>query len=232
MPNRRLRYLSVAIAALATVAFLFWAWLRVTEATASDFDRFRRGDIIFQTSSSSQSLAILFASHSLFSHMGIVDFDTQSKPFVLEASATTRATPLRDWVNRGMGRRIAVYRMPNLTEEKSRAVVSAARAYFGRAYDLFFYPAEDELYCSELVKLAFQKGAGVELGTLQRAGSLNLDNFAARKIIETRWQRHPLCRDGKVNDFASCFSLIKQQLLITPQSIANDKTLVMIYNNY
>ena len=104
--------------------------------------------------------------------------------------------------------------------------------HFGKPYDLFFFSSDDELYCSEFVRLAFEKGAGLALGKYQRIGTLDLDNFAARAIIERRWQRYPLCRDGKARDFESCLAVIKQQDLITPQSIADDRRLERVYSNY
>jgi hypothetical protein len=60
------------------------------------------GDVIFQTSKSSQSVAIQRATHSHYSHMGIV-FIRNGQPYVLEASATVRYTPLRNWIERGVG---------------------------------------------------------------------------------------------------------------------------------
>src|SRR6185295_16313407 len=49
----------------------------------------RDGDLIFQSSRSGQSLAVQRATHSPWSHMGVV-LMRGGKPFVLEASATVR----------------------------------------------------------------------------------------------------------------------------------------------
>ena len=62
----------------------------------------RDGDIIFHTSRSGQSLAIQRATHSPLSHVGLVFF-RDGKPFVLEAVATVRYTPLAQWTVRGHG---------------------------------------------------------------------------------------------------------------------------------
>jgi hypothetical protein len=223
-----LKYLAAAILGVVITSY---GWLRLTDAQAADLKDLKRGDIIFQTSSSSQSLAILLASKSVFSHMGLIDFDRDGKPLVLEAIATTRATPLQDWIDRGVGRRVAVYRLAGLTEEQAQATAKEARRHFGKSYDLFFYNGEEQIYCSELVWLAY-KAAGLELGQFQSVGSLDLDNFAARKVIERRWQRYPLCADGKVKDFEACLSVIKTQTLITPEAIARDQKLKLIYSNY
>ena len=52
------------------------------------------GDIIFQTTQSSQSKAIQLATHSRYSHVGIVYFDKR-QPMVLEAVQPVRVTPLK-----------------------------------------------------------------------------------------------------------------------------------------
>lgn len=172
----------IVIAALAAIAI--WGWLRLTDATAADLKDLKRGDIVFQTSSSDQSLAILLASRSKYSHMGIVDIEGNGDMVVLEASATARATPLAEWIRRGVGQRVAAYRVNDLSDEQAMNVTSAARQYFGRKYDLSFLDGDDELYCGELVFLAFKNGIGVDLGRYQSVGSLDLDNFAAQKVIE------------------------------------------------
>ena len=57
------------------------------------------GDIIFQTSKSSQSLAIQRATGSRYSHMGLI-FLRAGKPFVFEAVSPVKYTPLDQWIAR------------------------------------------------------------------------------------------------------------------------------------
>jgi Permuted papain-like amidase enzyme, YaeF/YiiX, C92 family len=63
----------------------------------------RDGDIVFQTSGSSQSAAIQRATRSPWSHMGIV-FLRDGVPFVYEAVDPVQATPLARWVARAARR--------------------------------------------------------------------------------------------------------------------------------
>ena len=65
------------------------AWAAGHAAAA---DGWRDGDIIFHTSRSSQSAAIQRATHSPYSHVGVVFF-RDGKPYVFEAIATVRYTP-------------------------------------------------------------------------------------------------------------------------------------------
>jgi hypothetical protein len=201
-------------------------------AFAQDLPPLKRGDVIFQNSRSAQSLAILLATDSPFTHVGIVDFDDDGTPVVLEAVKTTRATPLADWVAQGTDGEVAVYRMAGLTDAQALAVTRAARGHLGKGYDPYFYRSEDALYCSELVHVAFRDGIGVALGREQRLGELNLDSAAARGLIEARWQAHPACAGGKADSADSCLALIQDEPLVTPQSVAEDARLRRVYTSF
>lgn len=230
---QRLRRTLFSLAVLfALTGLLLAGWLKATAATPDGIPLLRTGDIVFQTSRSSQSLAIMLASKSPLSHMGIVDMEAAGGPTVVEATATTRETPLADWIERGLGGRLEVMRLRDIAPEHARAVIAAARSHLGKPYDLFFRSTRDELYCSELVDYAFHDGINVSLGRYQTLASLDLDNFAARKVIERRWQKHPDCSNAKAASAAACLAILKQQSLITPQSIAEDPRLQLIYSNY
>ncbi len=232
MFSRILHFSSRSLAALAVATLAFWLLLRATDATADDFGSFRRGDIIFQTTGDGQSLAILLASKSLYTHVGIVDVDRTGRMVVLEAISTTRETPLQDWIDRGIGKRIAVYRIDGLTDAQAETVTQTARTHFGKAYDPYFFSSEDQLYCSELVHIAFRDGIDLRLGAWQQVGSLDIDNKAARGLIEQRWQSYPLCKDGQVGDADACMAVLREQPLITPQALADDERVRLVYSNY
>jgi hypothetical protein len=220
------------MAALILGVGLGFAWLRATDALAQNLPPLRKGDVVFQTSRSGQSLAIMLASGSMMSHMGIIDIEENGKPVVLEATTTTRATPLQNWIDRGAGGRVSIHRLKNLSIQQADAVVAEARKYFGRPYDVFFLDGDDALYCSEYVEIAFRKGAEIALGQSQKVSTLDIDNFAARKIIQQRWQRHPSCKNGGAAGFEECYAKILDQSLITPQSIAEDPKLVQVFSNF
>ena len=208
------------------------ALLIALPARAEDLPDLQRGDVIFQNSRSAQSLAILLATDSPYTHVGIVDFDPDGNPVVLEAVRTTRETPLADWVTQGEDGDVAVYRMDGLTEAQALAVTDAARSHFGKGYDPYFYRTEDVLYCSELVHIAFRDGMGAALGKVERLGDLNLDSAAARGLIEERWQSHPACADGKAQDADSCLALIRDEPLVTPQAVAEDGRLQLVWSSF
>lgn len=213
------------------IAFLL-SLATLVPAHAQDLPELKRGDVIFQNSRSAQSLAILLATDSPFTHVGIVDFDADGMPVVLEAVKTTRATPLQDWVEQGKDGALAVYRMEGLTEAQALAVTEAARSHFGKGYDPYFYKTEDALYCSELVNVAFRDGMGAALGRVQRLGELDLDSAAVRGLIEDRWQSHPACADGQAQDAESCLAVIRDEPLVTPQAVAEDARLQLVWSSF
>jgi hypothetical protein len=201
-------------------------------AQSQDLPDLQRGDVIFHNSQSAQSMAILLATDSPFTHVGIVDLDDRGNPVVLEAVKTTRETPLEDWVEQGKDGAVAVYRMEGLSEDQALAVTTAARSHLGKGYDPYFYWTEDALYCSELVHVAFRDGMGVAVGREQRLGELNLDSAAVRGLIEARWQAHPACAEGKAQDADSCLALIRDEPLVTPQAVAEDARLRLVWSSF
>ena len=70
----------------------------------------QEGDVLFQTSRSAQSVAIQKATHSPYSHVGIVLFRA-GKPYVFEAVQPVKFTPLKSWIRRGMAGRFVAKRM-------------------------------------------------------------------------------------------------------------------------
>jgi Permuted papain-like amidase enzyme, YaeF/YiiX, C92 family len=214
-----------------TMVTLVFSWLALTSVSAKDLPPLRNGDIIFQTSRSSQSAAILLASASAYSHMGLIEIDSSGAPFVVEAVGPVKSTPLDTWIKRGLGGRIAIQRLNSLSAVAALNVLGAAHKYDGLPYDLFFLSTKDQIYCSELVSLAYSEGASLSVGQIQKAKDLYLNNFAAKRLIEKRWRKHPLCQVAG-ETFESCYAKILEQGLITPSSIYNDPKLDLIFTNY
>ncbi|NKJ06913.1 YiiX/YebB-like N1pC/P60 family cysteine hydrolase [Rhizobium sp. SG741] len=216
---------------LMAVAILFACLIIGTlYATAGgDYPPLQDGDLIFQTSTSSQSSAIIFATGSAFSHMGIIKNDNGAIT-VIEAAAQVKETPLKTWINRGLLRRVAIYRDPRLTPEKARQLLSYSRTLYGKPYDLFFSFNNDAIYCSELPYLAY-KAAGIDIGKAQKISELNIDNMLVKNLVQSRWQRDSECTE-RGYDFDQCYKYILNQSLVTPVSIAKDPNLRMIYSDY
>jgi len=190
-------------ALLVAIALLGLSCGRKVEALVRD------GDIIFQTSQSEQSRAIQLATHSPYSHMGLVLFK-DGRPFVFEAvSPGVRFTPLREWIARGEGARFVVKRLRDASvladPNGPSTLMKAATGLTGKPYDPYFEWSDDRIYCSELVWKAYERGLGVHLGLLLPLVSFDLTSPAVKaKLAERYGDKVPL--DERVISPASIFN--------------------------
>lgn len=148
------------------------------------------GDIIFQTSRSAQSIAIQKATHSPYSHMGIIIY-RGGQPHVYEAIQTVQYTPLEKWIARGEGGRYVVKRLRNadriLTPKPVAALRKAAGAFTGKQYDLTFEWSDNRIYCSELVWKIYDRALGIRIGRLQKLRDFDLTDPAVQAKMKERY---------------------------------------------
>jgi len=146
--------------------------------------------------------------------MGVI-FKASTQLFVFEAVSPVQKTTLLSWISRGKGHRYAVKRLRSAESKLTAETIDNMRrlgtAWLGRPYDLKFQWSDDDLYCSELVFKLFERGAGVRLGRLQRAGDMNLDNPLVQKALKQRFA------EVRFNP---------AETVVTPDSIFNDSQLV------
>lgn len=220
---------------LALTIFCFFAfivaWVLISASSTSSLPELKDGDLVFQTMTISQSVAIMMASNSIYTHVGIVKIKANGQPVVIEAVGPVKETDIEDWLEQGLGKFVTVKRIKGLKSEDAKKAFSEAEKYYGKPYDIFFMFGNNEIYCSELVYYAFKDGADIELGKVQKVSDLNINNFAARELIENRWRIHPLCQDSGMN-FEFCNKIIMNQALVTPASMAEDERLELVYSNY
>jgi cell wall-associated NlpC family hydrolase len=147
----------------------------------------RDGDIIFHTSRSAQSAAIQRATHSPYSHVGLV-LHRDGKPFVFEAISTVRYTPLASWIARGDGGRYVVKRLKaTLTPAQAGKLRAAAEKHVNKPYDLYFEWSDARIYCSELVWKAYHDALGMELGVRQKLREFDLTDPAVKSKMRERY---------------------------------------------
>jgi uncharacterized protein YycO len=144
------------------------------------------GDLIFQTSRSSQSAAVQHATGSIWSHMGMIVL-RNGQPYVLEASATVRYTPLAQWVVYGVGRHFVIKRLVDankvLTSEAVTRLDTVGAKFLGRHYDTTFEWSDDRMYCSELVWKIYDRALGIEVGESQKIREFNLTDPTVAKLM-------------------------------------------------
>lgn len=229
--NRRRKIILAAVFVVPFAAlFAFMLWLYASWATPERLPSLREGDIVFNTSRARQSLAVGIATGSPLTHVGFIRYKN-GKPYVMEASATTREIPLAAWIETGWAGRLLVLRVPDMLHTKAAAAIRWAEKNFGRPYDIFFAPGHDAFYCSEFVAAAFD-AAGLTLGETQTLADLHLTSAPVRALIGERWQRHPRCKNEQAKDAGDCLRQIGALDIITPVSMARDAGLVKIYSNY
>jgi hypothetical protein len=227
-----LRILSVLALLIVTAVSGLAVLLRVTEVAARDLPPLKTGDIVFQDAGGEQGMAIMLATHSPYTHVGLIELDKRGRPMVVEAARHVRTVPLDRWIKYGTLKRITVKRIKGLSERDALNAVARAHAYDGRPYDFYFYEARDQIYCSELVYAAFKEGTGITVGKVERVRDLAIDSRAVRAVIEDRWKRHPLCQSGANTKFEACHAAILDQTLVTPASIARDPQMEDVYSNF
>ena len=178
--------------------------------------KLQNGDIVFQVSQSSQSQAIQLATHSKYSHMGIVYFQGD-RPYVYEAVQPVKLTPLNEWVQRGKGQHYIVKRLKNastvLTPATLQKMKSIGEQYRGKYYDIYFGWSDDRLYCSELVWKIYHEATGIEIGELQKIKDFDLSAQQVRTKIKERYGDH----------------LPTEELVISPAAMFNSDKLVTVY---
>ncbi|WP_425482138.1 YiiX family permuted papain-like enzyme [Budvicia diplopodorum] len=147
----------------------------------------QQGDIIFQTSRSSQSVAIQQATSSAYSHMGIIMIKN-NKPYVLEASSTVKYTAIGDWIKRGAGGKYVIKRVKTpLTSEQKNSLVTEAQRYINKPYDLSFEWSDNRQYCSELVWKIYANAINMKIGQLQQLKEFNLTSPAVKAKLAERY---------------------------------------------
>jgi uncharacterized protein YycO len=175
----------------------------------------QEGDLIFQTSRSAQSVAIQKATHSRYSHMGMVLF-RDGQPYVFEAAAGVRYTPLKQWINRGEDGHYVVKRLIDATHVLGPIAIERlhgeADKYAGKAYDSAFEWTDERFYCSELVWKIYDRALHIDIGHTQQLKDFDLDDPVVKSALQDRY--------GK--------SIPLEQQVISPAAMFNSPKLVTV----
>jgi hypothetical protein len=68
-----------------------------------------------------------------------------------------------------------------------------ANKFIGKNYDLTFEWDDERIYCSELVYKIYKRGAGIEVGKLQKLSQFDLSNpIVKAKLVERYGTKIPL----------------------------------------
>ncbi|MGI4874842.1 MAG: YiiX family permuted papain-like enzyme [Janthinobacterium lividum] len=173
------------------------------------------GDLIFHTSLSAQSQAIQLATHSPYSHCGLL-YKNNGEWQVFEAVQPVKLTPLTRWVARGQGGHFIIKRLHDAQTALTPAALARLRAagqpMQGRKYDLYFGWSDERIYCSELIWKVYNRSLHRQLGQLRQLRDFDLSNPAVQAKLRERYgNRLPLAEP-----------------VISPVSIFNSPELVTV----
>lgn len=176
------------------------------------------GDLIFQTSRSSQSKAIQLATNSQYSHCGIV-FKEGNSFYVFEAVQPVKRTPLAEWIARGEKGEFVVKRLKNaeqtLTPDVIQKMKEIGKGFYGKNYDSAFEWSDEKIYCSELIWKIYKRATGIEIGNLEKLGDFDLSSKVVKQKIKERYgEKIPL-----------------EELVISPASLFESDKLVTVKAN-
>ena len=173
------------------------------------------GDIIFQISRSSQSKAIQLATHTDYSHTGMLVIRNK-KPYVFEAVGPVKYTPLKQWIAHGEKGKYVVRRVEGgLSVEQQQKLAQTAKRYLGKPYDFSFSWSDDRQYCSEVVWKVYQNALGMRVGEQQKLKEFDLSSPQVQAKLKERYGKNiPLEEiQAQKKRRAALFSEIRSYLL-------------------
>ncbi len=180
---------------LGLYAWASGASARLLEAREQEWGhQIESGDLVFQDLDCGERCALIRSvTDSKYSHVGIV-VENGGERMVWEALGPVGPVPLTDWVRRGIGGRVAVYRPIRALQRHHGAVELAMQRMAGRPYDGFYGWDDDTIYCSELVAKAYEQALGqplvaphtVDLGRhIRRIGRLSDGRLTPATLMVT-----------------------------------------------
>ena len=185
-------------------------------ARCSAADTLREGDILFQSNISPQCQAIKAATHSPYTHCGMI-LKKDGALYVYEALEPVMYTPLDEWVARSNKHYVAK-RLKD-TSLVTPAVIAkmkkAGEKYRGKHYDPYFEWSDERIYCSELVWKLYKETTGLELGVPLPLSSYYLSSDIVKKTMAQRYgNKIPL-----------------NEKMIAPSGIFESGLLMTVYSN-
>jgi len=172
------------------------------------------GDIIFQTTNSSQCKAVQLATHSRYSHVGII-FEKNDDLYVYEAVQPVRITGLDEWIEHGVDEHYVIKRLKNAKEVLTPEIITEMQAigetHLGKNYDLAFAWSDERIYCSELVWKIYNQATGIIIGNLQKLKEFDLSSPIVQAKLKERYGEYIPYEEEVISPAA----MFESDLLIT-----------------
>lgn len=183
-PGPRFCFMKNLIYPLLFIAFLFYHFNPVKEAP-----KLQSGDILFISSGSGQGKAIQLATHSKYTHVGVV-FLENGVPFVYHAVEPVQKSTLAQFLAYSADGNYTVKRLKDktpLTAANQQKMCKMAQSLLGKHYDIYFDWKDDEWYCSEFVWKLYDRNCKVRLGELKELKEYDLSSPVVKGVMEKRY---------------------------------------------
>ena len=174
---------------IVAIAIPLRSWL-IEPLSAQDtpISDVREGEVIFQTSQSSQSPLNQIGTRSHITHCGIIVM-RDGRPYVLETLKPQVLTPLDKFIARGKDGKYWLKR-------SDRENIKIEYAYYlGKPFDLAFSFDNDIFYCSELVYDIYKNQLGIELCKPKQVGDYLILGTDKLIKIESTMQRRGITKE-------------------------------------
>ncbi len=133
----------------------------------------QKGDMVFQSLPHGAMVDMIEGSTgSHYSHCGIV-VEKNGAWYVLEAIGPVQEISLDAWIGHGRGNAFAVYRLKPPYRSAIEPMITAARRYMGRPYDVHYQMDDERIYCSELLYEGYLQATNTPLGKMEKVSELN-----------------------------------------------------------
>lgn len=153
------------------------ACITLSSCNRVSLDKIREGDIVFTESMSNQAPFIKAGTMCRWSHCGVV-VNTPNGLQVLEASKTVQLTPVKQFVGPKRSKK-GRYVVKRPKQRLTKPI--AYNKWLGQSYDMAFKFDNGQMYCSELVWLAY-KEQGIELCKPRKVGDYFVVKLAHSKL--------------------------------------------------
>ena len=179
---------------------------------------YQNGDMILQTNTSGQGLAIQLATNSKYTHIGVL-FKENNEWMVYEAVQPVQKVTLSEFILRGENSQYTILRLKNDSLVKLDHVTQKMKNYLlkqiDKDYDWVFNWSEEEMYCSELVYKAYLN-AGIKISDT--------------KLLKDYKLSHPIVQAQLKERYGNNIPL--NDTMVAPSDIAEDHRLKVVFDNY
>lgn len=155
----------------------------------TDKTHLKNGDMIFIVNPSGQGKAIQLATHSKYTHIGIV-FIEEGKVMLYHAVEPVMKSTLAEFISMSADKKFEVRRLKDqslLSDAVIASMITEARKDLGKHYDLAFSWDDENLYCSEYVWKLYKRSLNLDIGSLKPLRSFDLTHPAVKAKLEERY---------------------------------------------